>query len=289
MKRLGFDRPILWLYHAEQYPLIGSFGERLVIYDCVDEYTTFPSLKTAAARQALAAMEERLLRTADIVFATNPALATSKRLLNPHTYFVPNVGDVAHFGRVHRAPTPVPADLRTIPRPRIGYVGALARYRIDFGLIESLARNRPRWSFVLIGPVTDEAGESVLPRRENIFWLGGRDYDDLPSYIGGFDACMLPYDINPYTSHAFPLKFHEFLGTGRPVVATALPAFAPYAGVVPLARTHDEFLESLEAILLGESQEARERRLEVAAANSWEHRIGRMTEIIKARLAEMNA
>lgn len=283
---LGFRRPVLWLYGGEQHPLVGSFGERLVVYDCVDEYTTFPWVTTEALRARIAADEQRLLRSADVVFAITPGLAVRKRRVNPHTYVVPNVGDTAHFGRVHREPLGVPREVSRIPRPRIGYVGAFARYRIDFALVDYLARQRPDWSFVMIGPVTDEAGEACLPRRPNLHWLGARDYEELPPHIAGFDACFLPYDLNRHTLNAFPLKFHEFLATGKPVVSTVLPALEEYADVVPLARTHEEFLSSLQQILTVDPPASRARRLAVAAANSWEHRVGRMTEIIRQHLGD---
>lgn len=280
MARLGFQRPILWLYHGEQYPFIGSFNERLVVYDCVDEYTTFPSVKTDAERARIQIMEERLLRSADIVFAVTQYLADRKRRLNPNTYLVPNAGDVAHFGRVHREILRVPEDISRIPRPRLGYIGALARHRINFDLVDYLARERPDWSFIMIGPVTDDAGDSVLPRRSNLHWLGPRDYEELPAYIAGFDACFLPYDVNSHLPDAVPLKFHEFLGTGKPFVCTAFPTLDQYDQVIPLARTRQEFLSHLQAVLENDSPEARGHRLKVAARNSWDHRIRRMTDLI---------
>jgi glycosyltransferase involved in cell wall biosynthesis len=231
-------------------------------------------------------MEKNLLRSADIVFAITQNLADRKRRLNPNTYLVPNVGDVAHFGRVHREILQVPEDIIRIPRPRLGYIGALARYRINFGLVDYLARERPDWSFIMIGPVTDEAGDSVLPRRPNLHWLGPRDYEELPGYITGFDACFLPYDINDHTSNAFPLKFYEFLATGKPLVCAAFPALEEYTSLVPLPRTQESFLSSLEAVLKNDSREAQEHRLKVASVNSWEHRIRRMTDLIYRHLQE---
>jgi len=285
MARLGFHRPILWLYHADRLPFVGQFDERLVVYDCVDEYSTFPSVKTPRQRARLIDQEAALLRTADVVFATTRSLAARKGEIASNTHFVPNVGDIAHFGRVAGGGLSAPDEIRSLPQPRIGYVGAFARFRIDLDLVDYLARERTHWSFVMIGPVTDEAGDSCLPRRPNLHWLGPRSYEDLPAYLAGLQACFLPYALNPYTANAFPMKFHEFLGTGIPLVATALPALEDYADVVPLARSHEEFLLKLTAALEADTVAARNRRLQVAAANSWEHRIGTMTRLVRERLA----
>ena len=131
-------------------------------------------------------------------------------------------------------------------------------------------------------PTTDV---SRLKEQQNVHLLGHRDYADLPRYLKAFDVATIPYRINEYTRSVFPIKFFEFLATGKPVVISNLPALQEHYGTVLVASTADEFVAACEqALQLG--VQGRERRVALAEANSWLRRIGRLLELIEARLAE---
>ena len=35
-----------------------------------------------------------------------------------------------------------------------------------------------------------------LPQRPNLHYLGGKSYEQLPAYLGGWDVALIPFAIN---------------------------------------------------------------------------------------------
>jgi glycosyltransferase involved in cell wall biosynthesis len=118
----------------------------------------------------------------------------------------------------------------------------------------------------------------------NIHLLGHRPYAVLPAYVKSFDVAVIPYRVNAYTRAVFPIKFFEFLGSGKPVVISDLPALAEYWDAVLVARDADEFLHCCERALV-DTEAARERRLALASKHTWETRVAELMQHVEARLA----
>lgn len=286
----GFD-PVVWVYHPLMADVaLAQRDRKLLVYDCVDDYAAFPEMRE---HPTLAAREERLCREADLVITTSQRLFEIKRELNPeNTYLVENVGDAEHFNKAMASSTIIPDELVAIRAlgPVVGFVGAVSNYKLDLDWIMALAEAKPETQIVLIGPVgiadpsTDVGKVSAMP---NVHLLGAKDYSTLPSYIKGFDVTVIPYRINQYTESVFPIKFFEFLATGKPVVISALPALAKFYDRVHVARDAREFVDACERGLAGDGVSAVEERLALATEHSWPRRIGKIMELIEARLPEL--
>ena len=135
----------------------------------------------------------------------------------------------------------MPADIAKLPRPIYGYIGVVDE-RIDYGLVEKLAGENARGSVVMIGPWT-KVDANTFPRRENLHWLGQRDYGRLPAYAKGFDVCLMPFALNEATEFINPTKALEYMATGRPIVSTAIEdVIVQFEDVVKVARTREEFV-----------------------------------------------
>jgi glycosyltransferase involved in cell wall biosynthesis len=282
----GVEDAIIWVYHPGYGSLPGALPHRLLVYDCVDEYSAFPAFRDSATW--IAERERALCAAADLVFCTSRSLFEAKSELAPgRCHLVHNVGDAAHFETATAAGTEPPADIRNLPRPIIGFVGAVSNYKLDLDWLEALARARPGFSIVLIGPVgtadptTDVSRLRALP---NVHLLGHRDYSLLPRYAAGFDVAVIPYRINAYTRSVFPIKFFELLATGRPLVISALPALEDYFDAVEVARDAEDFVAACERALGDNDAGARARRLALARENSWPARVGRLMTLIEAEL-----
>ena len=214
--------------------------------------------------------EEWLLRRADLVFVHSPSLFEKKRGFNDNTFYSPNGVEFSQFA----TPQAEPRDLSTIPHPRIGYIGVLKR-QLDWALIETLARQHSSYSFVFIGPISShtEAREAVtrLSRFENCHFLGTRPAQAMPAYVQHFDVCIMPYLRVPYTDYIYPLKLHEYLATGRPVLGTPINSLKEFQDVVELAVTPAEWSVALKRCLAREAntQVVCDRRREVARRNDW--------------------
>lgn len=301
LARLGGAAPILWLlrpFHADQ---IGRYGEKLVVYHVTDEYSSFP---TVTDRAAFARSEEALLRRADLVLVTSPALLASKGRLNPHTHLVPNAVDYAGF----QAALADPASSRQIAdgrlvveasgesaspssgpiaRPRIGYVGALNE-KIDFALLTAVAQARPDWQLVLVGALdlmADPHRADALKRLPNVHWLGRVPVEQVPAAIAAMDVCLLPYARNAWTANIDSLKLYEYLACGRPVVATDVPAARAFASLVHIAAGADAFVAAIDAALVDDTPARAEARRAAAAANTWDMRVAQIEDLLTEALA----
>jgi glycosyltransferase involved in cell wall biosynthesis len=276
-RRYGLERPILWTFLPNVNRLLGRLGEQLVIYHCVDEYSAF----SGVPRDALILMEQDLVRRAHLVITSAKKLYEERRSLNPHTYYIPHGVDVAHFARALDPTTEAPGDIRTLPRPVIGFFGLLADW-VDLDLIRTLAIARPAWTIVLIGKATTD----LRPLRglPNIHLLGQKPYVELPGYCRGFDLGIIPFRKNALTERANPLKLREYLAAGLPVVSTPIPEVARWNGLVHLAEGAEAFLAAVELALGQRSETMARQRVEAMRAEGWEARVTEMSALISARL-----
>jgi len=276
--------PIVWVYHPGYADALEALPRKLLVYDCVDEYSAFPEY---AGQRWIVERERRLCQKADLVFTTSKTLFEAKRPWNPSTHLVENVGDADHFKAAMREDLAIPPEIAHLPRPIIGFVGAVSDYKLDKDWILHAAKARPNASFVLIGPVglsDPSTNVSSFGRYPNIHVLGQRSYADLPAYIKGFDVAVIPYRISEYTRGVFPIKFFEFLATGKPVVISKLPSLEAYYDDVLVAETAEEFVARCdEALATG--AEGRAARVALAEKNSWPKRIGELMRLIEAKLA----
>jgi UDP-galactopyranose mutase len=171
------------------------------------------------APSTIGSLEDELLARADVVFAGGRSLYLAKRGRNANTFLFPSSVDADHF-RQARQHLPEPADQAGIAHPRIGYFGVIDE-RIDLRLIAHLARSRPDWNIVMVGPVA-KIKEGQLPRAANLHWLGIKPYDALPAYLSGWDVAIMPFALNEATRHISPTKTPEYLCGGKPVVSTPI-------------------------------------------------------------------
>ena len=283
----GIDDAVLWVYHPGYGAAVAELPHSLLVYDCVDEYSEFPTYKPDP--KWLLEREAALCRVADVVTTTSSGLYVKKQPLNPtRTHLVHNVGDFEHFSRARSAETPIPADLDALPRPIIGFVGAVSDYKLHAGWLADLARRHREYSIVLVGPVgvgDPTTDVTALGAEPNVHLLGHKSYESLPGYVKGFDVSVIPYRINDYTTFSFPIKFFELLASGKPLVTSDLPALADYYDRVRVARTAEEFVRECEGAL-AEPEQGRAERLALAAQNTWEHRVERILVHVRRALAE---
>ncbi len=280
--RIGLAPRLLWtyspltpeLYELERFPA--------VVYHAVDDIAAQPGMPA----QAIAAAEEVLVRRADLVFATSLLLRDRHAAAGAsRCVFLPNVADAEHFGAALAPGVVAPLDLAALPEPRIGFVGAVSGYKLDFALIRAVALARPSYSFVLIGQVGEgdpRTDSALLHGVRNLHLLGPRPYSELPAYLAGMGAAILPSAANRYTAAMFPMKLFEYLAAGRPVVATPLPALADYAHLLLVAEPCGEaFAAALDRALAGEGPPL-QVRLAAARAHTYAARTREMLARIDA-------
>ena len=277
-RRLGFNQPITWTFAPSSSEVVGSLGERLVVYHCVDEFSEF----TGTNKATILELERCLLEKADLVIVSSGPLYESKRCSNPKTFLVTHGVEVDHFRKACDPETPVPEDIGSLPRPVVGFFGLIADW-VDIELIRFLAVSRPNWSLVLIGK--SDTSLSRLQGLANVHLLGRRDYRALPGYCKGFDVAILPFVVNTLTLAANPLKLREYLAAGLPVVATPLPEVEKFEGLVSIGRSPEQFLERIQALLDGGRTGSQLAISEAMDCESWDQKIEVMSQIVNNALS----
>jgi UDP-galactopyranose mutase len=267
---------ILWYYT----PMAMSFTRHLnpvaVVYDCMDELSAFKG-----APPALRFHEAELFNRADLVFTGGQSLYEAKRKQHRSVHAFPSSIDAKHFAQARRI-TEDPADQKEIPHPRLGFFGVIDE-RLDIDLIKGLAEARPDWHLVIIGPVV-KINEADLPRRENIHYLGGKSYKELPAYLAGWDVALLTFARNESTRFISPTKTPEYLAAGKPVVSTSIrDVVRPYEklGLVRIADSVQEFEGAIEAAMKDDLQEHVRHVDAFLAQTSWDRTWSEMRELIE--------
>ncbi len=273
MRRLGMRRPISWSYLPTAAAVAGTLGEELVIYHVVDQFSAFSD-----ASSAVAELEAKLLRRADLVFASAEPLREAKARLNPRTVLVRHGVDFEHFRRALLPDTRVPPDLARLPGPVIGFHGLLADW-IDLTLVRRVADAFPRASVVLIGrSVTSTA---ALDGARNVHLLGPRPYQELPGYCKGMTVALTPFRQNELARHANPLKAREYVAAGLPNVCTDLPELRAISGCT-VARSEGEFLAAVAGAL--QAGGPRPEQSERMRGEAWEAKVDEMRAHVAALL-----
>jgi glycosyltransferase involved in cell wall biosynthesis len=271
--RLGIRDFELWTFLPNTGDYVGTLGEQLSVYYCVDEWSMFSYLDRAET----VAAERRLLERVDAVFAINHALAEAKRQVNPATHVSPHGVDHAQFAKALDPALAVPPDLAALPVPRIGFYGTLRDW-VDFELIAHAARARPAYSFALLGQVLGDV--SALTGLPNVHLLGQKPHDQLPAYCKGFDVGMIPYRIDERMTFVNPLKLREYLSAGLPVVSTPVPEVVRHAHLCRIAATPDEFVAALDAAVAEASPAQRAARSAEMTNETWSARVAQVTRTV---------
>jgi glycosyltransferase involved in cell wall biosynthesis len=252
-----------------------------LVFDLSDDFVAYDH-RDEADREDTAARVERLVRLADLVLAVNERLTARYRALNPHTYTVPNGCHYELFAAGVAEGASAAAGmsgLRAGYRGLAGYFGWMVAHRIDVELLDALARARPDWCLVLVGPAAADV-RAPLARHANVRFVDTVPHRELPAIVAEWDACLLPHRVNENTAGNDPLKLYEYLAAGKPVVATAIAGVERFPALVSVASTAAAFAQALDA--LPERDGARVAARQAAArAHSWTARADAVERLLR--------
>lgn len=249
LRRQRIDDYLAWFCTPLPLPLIAGLRPRMVVYDCVDALSASRKAPPQWRRR-----ESVLLRIAALVFTGGPSLYEAKRRLNPHVHCLPSAVDAPHFSPAGLADGRLAARaarlLGPVGAPRFGFCGVIDE-RLNVDLLERVARRRPKWHFVMVGPVA-RIDPATLPRRDNIHWLGRQSYACLPYLMASWDACLIPFVRDETTRFVNPTKTLEYLAAEKPVISTSIDdVIAIHSDVVLVADGIEAFIAACEKALHG--------------------------------------
>jgi glycosyltransferase involved in cell wall biosynthesis len=275
LQELSFKNYVLGISWPLWVGVLRELRPRWSYYDCSDDYLTYPGLR--AGKKKLRQSEEELLRSVNLVFCSSQRLKEAKTVYNPNCFFIPNGVDPSPWLEGHPEEG-IPPDMKPIRKPVLGYVGTLGEW-VDFDALVRLARTKPEWSIVMVGPLTTRRFSSMLTGIPNLYWLGEKGYNELPGYLKNFDVCLIPFKVNEFTEKIYPTKFHQYLGAGKPVVSSSLPELEPFKPWVIFYRDGEGMEEAVGRALREDSEEKALMRKRIAGENTWDRRVKSIVEI----------
>jgi teichuronic acid biosynthesis glycosyltransferase TuaH len=266
------DNEMLWAFYLKEL-----LHPTLSVYYLRDNMLALPFWQRHGAR-----LEPLLLAKSDVVVGNSAYLAQHARQFNAWSF---DIGQGCDFSKIAPdADHPVPADLRALPRPTIGYIGALSGHRIDADLLAYVARTRPDWSIVLIGPNDVTFDWSALKPLPNVHWLGPKRPEEVSAYLQHLDVLVNPQLFNEVTNGNYPRKIDEYLAMGKPVVARRTTAMEPFRQHVLLAEDGPAFVRCLDQALTGQYPADRAERIRFAREHTWANSVGQLQEAVHQRL-----
>lgn len=225
------------------------------------------------------------MRKADLVVANSSYLAALARKHNPNSFDIGQGCDVEMFDS--NLVTDTPEDIATVPKPIIGYIGALLSLRLDIAVLEYIAEKRPDWSVVLVGPEDEQFKNSRLHQFQNVYFLGNKKGEELPSYLNQFDVAINPQVLSPVTIGNYPRKIDEYLAMGKPTVATKTEAMSFFMDYTYQAETKEQYVELIEKALKEDNAELHLKREKFARQHTWENNVLQIfnaLEVTKSRI-----
>jgi 2-polyprenyl-3-methyl-5-hydroxy-6-metoxy-1,4-benzoquinol methylase len=234
-----------------------------VIFDCMDDHSGF-STNTADA----IALEKKLIVESDLVVVSSDRLFHKVKDKNQNVIVVKNATQFDHFENPIKN-----GKLKHLEgKPIVGYYGAISDW-FDMAIIAYCAKQKPDWNFVLIGS-TFRGDLGAVMNLPNIHFFGEVPYKDLPGYLAYFDVCTIPFKIIPLTLATNPVKYYEYICSGKPVVSVELPELLIYQDDCYLAQDKEDFLIKIECALKDKSNDnLTQRRVKLAKENTWSHRV----------------
>lgn len=278
MKLHGFEDAILWCYSPTSADLVAHIPHSSLVYDCVDRHSAYGGLMNPAVVDK---MEEDLAAQANQVFATADALAYRLLKINPTAHCIPNGAEYELFSQA-RKPQPCPSALVGLPHPVLGFIGALQQC-IAYPFLYEAARAHPEWSFVLIGAEKPGADLKALKTCSNVHFLGLQPHNQLPQFLAQFDVCLNLFADTALSRDVSPLKFYEYLATGKPVVSTPQPQqVLQFSAAIEIADSPSAFVAACERAICDTDPSREAQRAEFGRRSSWNSRVEEIESILRS-------
>jgi len=282
-RRGGLARPILWIAIPTAADMIGEFDERLVIYQVSDKYDA-NLMDHATDLATIKKLHERAIDKADIVFYSGQKLLAEAERGRERSFLMAQAVDFEHWSPVGAGKLEIAEAVARIPRPRLGYFGAIEPWLVDQELIKRAAQERPDWQWIFIGNKSRGVEVEALP---NTHFLPPVPYQKLPNYAAGFDVCVLPWDTaHSFTSYGSAIKVREYLASGLPVVISPLPEYESMSDVLRIARSHDDWFRLVEEALNDKDPDSARKRQLAVSSGTWDARAEFVSGLIESALAK---
>jgi glycosyltransferase involved in cell wall biosynthesis len=280
-RRRGLANPILWIAIPTAVEIVGRLNESLVVYHVSDKYDA-NTMDHATDPAFIRSLHERAIEAADLIFYSSRKLLAEATEALERSHLLEQGVDFDHWAQISRGDLRIAAEVEKIPRPRIGYFGAIEPWLVDQKLIKQAARERPDWNWIFIG---NKSRGLEIESLSNVHFLPPVSYQNLPHYAAGFDVCALPWNTDvTFTSYGSAIKVREYLASGKPVVIAPLPEYESMSQVLRIGRNRDQFLKLVDEALHEEGTELAVARQAAVRNGTWDARAESVSDLIEQAL-----
>lgn len=280
------QRPIVWHFYSGNFDLYKDIDCKLSILEICDDTPEFFASDPGRYEQ-VKKNEDRMMQHVDVVFTISDYLKEKRAKLRPDIEVIRNGVVLEDFSGVQGLEKQAQDELFELKSPILGYTGAISHW-FDFDLVEEAAEQLPEINFVFIGRIIADnlSKTNELNKKENIFFLGEKDYRDLPHYLKYFDVTFIPFKMNELIKSVNPIKFYEYLAAGKPVISTPLPEVIRYKkkGIIEIIDDPGSFAKAVKMILANWDEDKRGICLKIAQDNTWQERVNQACRIIEKQL-----
>jgi glycosyltransferase involved in cell wall biosynthesis len=222
-----------------------------------------------------------MIRLADMVFCSSKSLFEKNEKRNSNTHYIPHGVDYDLFASAVSKTVQVAPEMVNLRRPVALFFGWISYDWVDIHLAKFIAREKPDWSFVYIGPYS--LAKDEFDGYPNIVLIGEQPFESLPSYCRGADVAIIPFVHSELTKNCSPLKLLEYLAAGLPVVSTDIPEVRKYDDIVYVGKNMEEFLHLLERAVSERNSDRDSLVSRRMSLESWDERVELIYQVIRGK------
>ena len=238
-RRMGIHRPLIWINCPPAAELLDLVPHERLVYQRTDRFEAFPDIDQEAIR-----VYDRRLKEADVTLYCTHSLYEEEQESCRNPVYVDHGVDYDRFSKA--ADQEPPADLASVARPRVGFVGGLDPHTFDQVFFRDVAEHLTDCSFVLVGKCSLAEGWCNVA---NVHQMGQRPYEEVAGYMAACDVLIMPWLRNEWIKVCNPIKLKEYLAVGRPVVSTPFDELSRYEGLVKVAADAGAFASAVRDVL----------------------------------------
>jgi glycosyltransferase involved in cell wall biosynthesis len=261
--KLRMVNPIIWVACPAACDTAIKTKRALLVYQRTDRYEEYPNVDPDIIRK----YDQKLKLAADLTLFVSSSLYEQEHSQCKNALFLDHGVDYEMFASAEQNPYK-PEDIAHIPRPIVGFFGAIDDHTSDIPFVEKLVDLLPEMSFVFIGRASSDC--SRLKAKKNVWMLGQKPYEQITHYGKCFDVAVMPWRQNRWIEACNPIKLKEYLALGKPIVSTPFAELQKYHNLVYVAKTPQLFAECIKKTLAENSPDKVVARRKMVEKASWE-------------------
>lgn len=261
--KLRLSNPIIWVACPAACDTAIKLRKNLLVYQRTDRFEEYPNVDCDIIKK----YDEKLKAFADLTLFVNSKLFQEERSQCKNAFFLDHGVDYEMFAMAEQNPHK-PEDIANIPKPIIGFFGAIDDHTSDIAFVEKVVDLLPNMSFVFVGEASSDI--TNLRKKTNVWFLGQKPYENIPHYGKCFDVAIMPWRQNRWIEACNPIKLKEYLALGKPVVSTPFIELQKYLDVVYVAKTPKVFAECIKVALIEDNPSKVAARRKMVDKATWD-------------------